>query len=540
MKTSLALALVLFSALPGRADDPAVVPALTQEDVPAPQLVELADKLTRKQEDKTKGVLPPEEYREFIVKFRAELDVVIKDLPLTPANRGLHARIIARLGEQESDQALARLERALKDDPDNPALLRAKAQVLFDKKDYPAAAAAARQAGATALALLKMSEGREADLGVRAEPLPRERVGTAAPEAESNLPYKLAVRGGVKPVDVPSAGGMEPNPPLHGGRPMISNATGLWDRASDGLVMRGSQWLGSAEASGENGISGLGKFGRKGVGKAFVAAGGIMEALPGTAGWAADAHFRLITGDVTVVADVSKGAYHLGKTAVVGFAADARVAAADWADLLTLKNPTTYQALKATARTEAILANFLPVGLTSRGARVGAATAESVGESAGRRALAGRIAAGGREIGEEAARRAAVGVEERAIARFTVDRIKVTPRGVEAVEEHLARFEADAPNAAMVDRLKRISRGELAATRQDLQFYAHELREKVLYRRANIPDGAAPYEAGRSAHARALKEYGLTNEPNELYHAEAGVAAEDARILKKYGLSSDE
>jgi hypothetical protein len=112
---------------------------------------------------------------------------------------------------------------------------------------------------------------------------------------------------------------------------------------------------------------------------------------------------------------------------------------------------------------------------------------------------------------------------------------------VAAVEEHLTRFETDSPNAVMVDRLRKVSRGELTATRQDLEFYAHELREKVLYRQANIPNGQlGPYEIGSAAHARALKEYGLTNDPNELYHPEANVAGEDAKILKAHGLNPND
>lgn len=426
MKLSLALVLLLLPALPGRAHDitilPEEKPGQTQGDKPAPQLVQLDRALTQKQEAKANGLVRPEEYQDFLAKFRAALDATMARVPPTPENKGLHAQIIARLGAQERGQALAGLDQALEENPTSPPLLRAKGLILYEQKDYPAAAEFARQAWKNsnqtdtgALALLKMSEGRTSAVGsspgATQGVLPQTQIAAAITTNDSNKPYKLAIKGTAIPSEVPALSGTGPTAPLYAGRPMYSAATGLWDRAADGLILRGSDWVASADTVGENGFSGVGKFTSKGAGKGMLMAGGLMDALPVAVDWTLDKDRRLLSGDLTAITDISRGAYSVGKTAVVGFARDTRVAANDWADLLTLRQPTTYQALKATARTEAILLNFIPVGFAARGGRVVVVeTAEVVGVSAGRRALARSIALGGREITESALGRQAAEV----------------------------------------------------------------------------------------------------------------------------------
>lgn len=416
MKIPFALALLLLSALPGRADEAAAPPSVTQGEEPSPQLVELERALTQKQEAKTKDLLPPEQYHEFIAEFRAKLDAVMALIPPNPENRGLHAQIISRLGDQERGQALAGLDQALKDDPKNPALLRAKAQIYYEQKNYPAAAEAARQAGPMALALLKMSEGRTADLGATPGVLPRTRAAASVADEESNKPYTLAIPGSAKLFDVPAFAGLEPNPPLFGGGPMHSEATRLWARASDGLVISGTGWLDSANASGGNYSAGFGKLGKEIVGKSLLTSGGLMKVLPEAGAWSFDKNYRLMTGDLTVVPEVSKAYFNLGKTVLVGVVEETSVAAKEWGDLLTFKKPTTYQFLKATAQTEMVLASFLPFGAAAKGAGVAVETAEVAGVSAARRALARSVALGGRELGEGVAERVALGAEERAVA----------------------------------------------------------------------------------------------------------------------------
>lgn len=182
MRQPLLLALLALSALPSHAEDATALPqgqAREAPPAPAPQLMHLERTLMRKQEARNKGTLPPAKYQEFVAQFRAELDAVMGRITPTPENKGLHAQILARLGEQELGQAVASLDQALVGNPENPALLVAKGSILHEQKDYPAAAALAQQAweasGRTdkrAWALLKMSEGRTAG-GRTGEPAPR-------------------------------------------------------------------------------------------------------------------------------------------------------------------------------------------------------------------------------------------------------------------------------------------------------------------------------------------------------------------------------
>ncbi len=79
----------------------------------------------------------------------------------------------------------------------------------------------------------------------------------------------------------------------------------------------------------------------------------------------------------------------------------------------------------------------------------------------------------------------------------------------------------------MVDSLKKIARGELQATPQDLNFYSHELREFVRYRRlgwANgVPaDGDAALNLWRQTHSATLDDFGLPLRRDDLlYHPDA-------------------
>jgi hypothetical protein len=77
----------------------------------------------------------------------------------------------------------------------------------------------------------------------------------------------------------------------------------------------------------------------------------------------------------------------------------------------------------------------------------------------------------------------------------------------------------------MIDRLHRISTGEIQATDVDRNFYAHELRESTRYSRAGWSTGVPADEKIRfslwnDAHTATLEEYGLNGE-NDLYHPEA-------------------
>lgn len=148
MNLSLALVLLLLPPLPGRADDAAILPderpGQTQPDKPAPQLTQLDRSLTQKQEAKANGLLPPEQYQDFLVKFRGALDAVMARVPPDSINKGLHAQILARLGDAESNQAADALRAGLKSDPADHTLRAALGAVEYERKNYREAAAAAK------------------------------------------------------------------------------------------------------------------------------------------------------------------------------------------------------------------------------------------------------------------------------------------------------------------------------------------------------------------------------------------------------------
>lgn len=110
---------------------------------------------------------------------------------------------------------------------------------------------------------------------------------------------------------------------------------------------------------------------------------------------------------------------------------------------------------------------------------------------------------------------------------LTTSRIKVTGRGIDAVEGHVSRFGPDAANGHMIDRLRGISNGKLSATAQDLNFYSHELREFVRYRRLGWKNGVpgdsdAAMNLWRQTHTGTLGDYNLPLHADELlYHPDA-------------------
>ena len=100
---------------------------------------------------------------------------------------------------------------------------------------------------------------------------------------------------------------------------------------------------------------------------------------------------------------------------------------------------------------------------------------------------------------------------------------QVTPEGVHEVRTHTARFEEFKPNDMMIERLDRISRGELEATEHDQRFYTHELRELQRYRNLGIPDDVDPgYDMWNDAHTATLEDFGIAERNADgnstLYH----------------------
>lgn len=146
MKPSLVLALLLLSAPAARADD--VTPqgepgAQTQAERPDPRLALLEQELLRKLQEPGLDRKSPE-YRQFASAFRARLDGVMEEVPPNALNKGYHARILARLDESGSRQAVADLNAGLESNPADHELRVSLGHVQALNGDYPSAAATAR------------------------------------------------------------------------------------------------------------------------------------------------------------------------------------------------------------------------------------------------------------------------------------------------------------------------------------------------------------------------------------------------------------
>jgi hypothetical protein len=104
-------------------------------------------------------------------------------------------------------------------------------------------------------------------------------------------------------------------------------------------------------------------------------------------------------------------------------------------------------------------------------------------------------------------------------------RLRITRRGVEVVRTHLTRFgyPSETPRETlMVGRLERLAfEPQEVATPWDRQFYAHELREFVRYRRLRIRDEGTR-DDWNNAHTAALKDYGIVDAEAMLYHPSIG------------------
>lgn len=114
------------------------------------------------------------------------------------------------------------------------------------------------------------------------------------------------------------------------------------------------------------------------------------------------------------------------------------------------------------------------------------------------------------------------------IRDLNTDRVKVTDRGIDVVRKHVDRFGQDDANDFMIDRLGKISRGEIPAEQVDLNFYTHELREFVRYRKLGWESGVpkSPNEAYRlwnNTHTATLEDYRLNEKMtlHPLYHPDA-------------------
>ena len=93
---------------------------------------------------------------------------------------------------------------------------------------------------------------------------------------------------------------------------------------------------------------------------------------------------------------------------------------------------------------------------------------------------------------------------------------------------HTSKFPDSDENKIMIDRLERISRGELEVTDTDKRFYTHEIREferlKALgYGDTEMPDKDS--SVWNNVHTATLEDYKLKDDPTLLYTPEALEAA---------------
>lgn len=110
------------------------------------------------------------------------------------------------------------------------------------------------------------------------------------------------------------------------------------------------------------------------------------------------------------------------------------------------------------------------------------------------------------------------------ILKLSYQNVKVTRKGADLVEAHVRRFNPiGKAELKMVERLRRIATGTLAAESVDLRFYTHELREYLRYKKLGYPtrqpgDPDEAYELWNNAHTATLEDYGLKEGFGVLFH----------------------
>jgi hypothetical protein len=119
-----------------------------------------------------------------------------------------------------------------------------------------------------------------------------------------------------------------------------------------------------------------------------------------------------------------------------------------------------------------------------------------------------------------------IGIDIRTEKPLEIDGVRVTNKGIDVVEKHLSRFGEDDPNKVMVRRLRGIAQGFLKPTRQDLNFYTHELREYVRYRKLGWEIGVPrnkdeAYKLWEDTHTATLEDYRIHEKKDSLYHETA-------------------
>lgn len=182
--------------------------------VMSPELAKLEQKLTATQDAKKKGMVSPEQYQSFLSEFRPKLAEALTQAPHSSVNTLAHARILVLLGEQ--GEAVARLNHALEERPDDSTLRLALGQTALDRNDYTSALAAANEvlktdpADKRALFLKHQSLGRVApsEGGGQTNPAPLVTTPNAGTTVALTNPGKHKIRA----ADVPEMAGETPVP----------------------------------------------------------------------------------------------------------------------------------------------------------------------------------------------------------------------------------------------------------------------------------------------------------------------------------------
>ena len=122
------------------------------------------------------------------------------------------------------------------------------------------------------------------------------------------------------------------------------------------------------------------------------------------------------------------------------------------------------------------------------------------------------------------------------VKKLSMSNVKITRTGIEKVKEHVSRFDYDPSNDYMIKRLEAIAAGSMNPTQVDLNYYTHELRERLRYKKLGYSSGQpadqdAAYELWNNAHSATLEEYAVRDK--DLLHPQA-IKASEEYWLKMY------
>jgi len=122
------------------------------------------------------------------------------------------------------------------------------------------------------------------------------------------------------------------------------------------------------------------------------------------------------------------------------------------------------------------------------------------------------------------------------VKKLSMSNVKITRTGIEKVKEHVSRFGYDPDNDYMIKRLEAIAAGSMNPTQVDLNYYTHELRERIRYKKLGYSSGQpadqdAAHELWNNAHTATLEEYAVRDK--DLLHPQA-IKASEEYWLKMY------